>query len=153
MENKKIILGLILSALIILSLVGMIYSLYVNDIERAEKSIALPSITKEVLNRLSYEERNFLEESIIHFSDEDKFIVERSLSKISEEERVTRMKKTITLINETNRYIKEKNLRWTAGLTPISLLSDLEKEFLCGIRDPTEEEQRRMDAYPITIFS
>lgn len=112
--------------------------------------VVIKSLGEEVLNKLSYEERIFLEESIRGFSDKAKLRVEEILSKISDEERVARIKKAIARINETNRIRKEKNLKGIVGLTPLSFLSHAEMKSLCGVREPTEKERREMELYPKT---
>ncbi len=104
MFNKKIILGLILSVFIVLCLVGMICSH--RYFKRIEKSIAIPSINEEVLDGLSNNERTFLETSIRQWDNESKIIVENVLSKISEEERVKKIKEEIIASRKIAKRLK-----------------------------------------------
>jgi len=142
MKNKKIILGLILSALIVLSLVGMIHSHKLEKETIAKFKEINPLIDEDLIKSLKQAHPDISDEEIIErLIDGIETVKSFNPEGISDEEIIERIEIAIVRINRIN----EQNLGWTAGLTGVSLLSYAEMKGLCGIRKPTEKELREME--------
>lgn len=149
MKTKKIIAFSILSVLVIISLVGIIHSYKLEKETIAKFKDVNPLIDKELIEKLRQAHPNDSDEELIEILIAGIETVKRfNPNGISDEEIIERIETALIRINHTN----EQDLGWTAGLTGVSLLSHAEMKGLLGVRDPTEEEQRRMDLYPITGF-